>query len=204
MGKKKHIEDIRLLFEKSPVVSYDSIKRMVKNKGKSGQYAKKMIHYLLSKNRIKKITKGYYTIRDEASLAVFAFQPAYLGLQDSLSFHDLWEQETIPVIITTRKVRQGTREVLGQNVLIRRIKKKYFFGIKDYLQEGSAFPYSDIEKTFIDMIYFNETLDKNVMGEFLRKINRKKLKSYLKKYPSRFRKRVISFLSQIKNDSKQV
>ena len=187
MGKEKYRKDIELLFEKSPIVSYKSIERIVNDKRKVRQYVKKLVRYLLLKNKIKRITKGYYTTRDEASLVVFTFQPAYLGLQDALSFHNIWEQETIPIIITTRKVRQGIRHILGQNVLIRRLDKKYLFGIEYHQQSGMAFPYSDIEKTFIDMVYFNENLNDEVIEEFNKRIDRKKLQEYLKKYPKKFR-----------------
>ena len=194
MPKEKYRKDIMLLFEKSPVVSYNSIKRLVRSKKKTRQYIKKIVHDLLSKNKIKRLTKGYYTIRDDVSLAVFAFQPAYLGLQDALSFYNFWEQETIPIIVTIKKIRQGIREIFGQNVLIRRIKKKYFFGIKDYHYEDVALPYSDIEKTFIDMIYFRQPLDEETKKNIIKNLNRKKLNLYLKKYPRRFKDKVLSFI----------
>ena len=193
MGKDKYRKDIDSLFAKSFVVSYDSINRIVKDK-KNTQYIKKLVHYLLLKNKIKRLAKGYYTTRDDASLAVFAFQPAYLGLQDALSFYDLWEQETIPIIITTRKVRQGIRKSLGQNILIRRIKKKYLFGIEYYPQGDIALPYSDIEKTFIDMIYFREDINKEALFAFKKKLNKKKLISYLRAYPKKFHDRVKVYI----------
>ncbi len=193
MGSQKYKKDIESLFAKSSVVSYSSIDRIIKDK-KNTQYAKKLVHYLLLKNKIKRLAKGYYTTRDEASLAVFAFQPAYLGLQDALSFHNLWEQETIPVIITTRNVRQGIREVLEQNILIRRLKKKYFFGIEYHQQGDVALPYSDIEKTFIDMVYFRENISEEALSAFKKRINKKKLASYLRAYPKKFQGKVNSYL----------
>ena len=199
MGTQKYREDIELLFSKSPVVSYNSIGRIVRNKSHASQYVKKLVYYLILKNKIKRLVKGYYTSMDESSLAVFAFQPAYLGLQDALSFHNLWEQETIPVIITSRKIRQGIRNVLGQNVFIRRINKKYLFGIQYYEQNGVALPYSDMEKTFIDIIYFNENLSNEVIKEFRKRIDRKKLSSYLKTYPERFRAKVLNIFEKAKN-----
>ena len=193
MGKQKYQKDIEVLFSKSPVVSYNSINRIVKNK-KNTQYIKKLVHYLLLKNKIKRLAKGYYTTRDESSLAVFAFQPAYLGLQDALSFHNLWEQETIPIIITTRNVRQGIREVLGQNILIRRLKKRYYFGLEHHQHENMALPYSDIEKTFIDMIYFRENLSEEALFGFKKRINKKKLIGYLRIYPKKFQNKVKSYI----------
>ena len=194
MGEEKYRKDVEKLFEKSPVVNYNSIERIIKNKKKSSKYAKKLIHYLLLKNKIKRLSKGYYTIMNEISLVVFAFEPSYLGLQDALSFHNLWEQETVPIIITTRKARPGIRKVLNHNTVVRRINKKYFFGFEYKKQGDFYFPVSDIEKTFIDMVYFNEHLDNEVIKEFNKRMSKKRLNSYLKKYPKKFRIKVLNYL----------
>src|SRR3989338_9032928 len=103
MGKQKYLGKIEELFRKSPVVSFSSIQKYAKNK----EYAKQIIHNLLARDKIKRVTKGFYTVSDNPQLSVFCFKPAYFGLQDALSFHNLWEQETVPIIITTRKVRTG-------------------------------------------------------------------------------------------------
>ena len=146
MGKQIHLTKVLRLFEKSPVVDFKSILRIV---GKRS-YAKLLVSTLLKKNVLKKIGKGVYTIHEESSLSVFAYTPAYLGLQSALSYHKLWEQETIPIVITTRKVRRGVRVVLGSNILVRNIDTKYFFGF-EYVLDGKFYvPYSDIEKTAID------------------------------------------------------
>ncbi len=191
MGKEKYLKDIEALFNKSSVVSYSSIERIIKNKKNVKQYVKTLIHNMLKKKKIKRLTKGFYTKIDDNSLAVFCFKPAYLGLQDALSYHNLWEQETIPVIITTRKVRPGIRKILGKNVLIRRIEKKYFFGAEYAKQNNVAIPYSDVEKTFIDMIYFKERIDKLVLNNLRKRINNKKLNSYLKAYKQKIRKTIL-------------
>jgi len=145
---------------------------------------------LLKKGKIKKVGKGVYTKHDEVSLAVFSFKPAYLGLQSALSHYGLWEQETIPVIITTKRVRRGVRSLIDRNVLVRNISKRYFFGW-DYIREGNFYlPYSDLEKTFIDMVVFNQRIDKDVLKEIKKRIDSKKLSSYLNRYPLNIRKRV--------------
>ena len=128
MGKQIHLEKIEALFNKSPVVEFKSIERII-GKTKNSNYAKLLLHNLLKKEKIKKIGKGVYTKHNEISLAVFSFKPAYLGLQSALSHHGIWEQQTIPVIITTKKVRRGIRKLMDGNVLLRNINKKYFFGI---------------------------------------------------------------------------
>src|SRR3989344_2450603 len=189
MGKIKYITEVREFFKKSPVVDISSLKRFIKKKNK--KYVYLLIHNLLKKGEIKQVTKGYYSIYEDPSLIVFCFKPSYLGLQNALSFHNLWEQETVPVILTTRNLRKGIREVFGRNVFIRRIDKRYIFGFEYYKDGDFYFPYSDIEKTFIDMVYFKQPLDKEVIAEFRKKIDKKKLNKYLIRYPIDFRRKVL-------------
>jgi len=193
MEKQKHLEKIKSLFEKSPVVDFKSVERIIGKKAKSN-YAKLIIYNLLKKGIIKKIGKGIYTEHNESTLSVFAFSPSYLGLQSALSHYGVWEQETVPVIVTTRKVRPGIRNILGENILVRRIDKKYFFGF-EFVKEGSFYiPYSELEKTFIDLIFFGNKIDDGVLKEIMKRIDRKKLKSYLKLYPKKIQTLVNNLL----------
>ena len=94
------------------------------------------------------------------------------------------------MIITVRKVRNGIRSISGANALIRRIDKKYFFGYA-YIKQGDFyFPVSDVEKTFIDMVYYNENISNELVASIKKRIDRKKLKSYLKRYPGMILKRI--------------
>ena len=184
MGKITY--NIIEFFNKSAVFTTRDIKLFVKNKN----YSYLLISNLIKKGKIKKIVKGYYSFYDDPTLSVFCFRPAYIGLHDALSFHNLWEQETNVVIITTRKVRIGVRKVFGNNVIIHRIKLEYFFGF-DYLPYDKFFvPVSDIEKTFIDLFYFRFNLDKKVIKEIKRFLDEKKLKRYLRVYPEFIRKKI--------------
>lgn len=191
MGKEKYLRKIEALFDKSPVVDASSIARIIDKK----QYPKQLIRNLVKSGKINILAKGCYTRYEDASLAVFCFSPAYLGLQDALSFHNIWEQETIPIIITSRKVRQGIRKVMGMNLLIRRIDKKYVFGFELYKQKELYLPYSDVEKTFIDLVYFNEKISEEVLAEIRKKTDKKRLDTYLKRYPKRFKNKVLSLFS---------
>jgi predicted transcriptional regulator of viral defense system len=196
MGKIKYIQDIRQFFKESPVVDINSLKKFISKKDKAYTYS--LISNMLKKKEINKITKRYYSKYNDPALLVFCFKPAYLGLQDALSFHNLWEQETIPVVLTTKNVRKGIRKVLGVNTLIKRLSKKYFFGFDYYkypLEDRDIYlPYSDIEKTFIDMLHFKQPLDLETIQEFKEKIDKKKLKTYLKAYPPMIKTRVKNLL----------
>ena len=192
MGKIKYLQKIEEFIKKTPVVNIASIKQFLKNKS----YAYILIRNLLAKGKLKKLTKGWYSAYDDPSLAVFCFKPAYLGLEDALSFHGLWEQETIPVIVTTRKIRQGIRKIFGVNVLIRRINKKYYFGV-DYIKYFDFYlPVSDVEKTFLDIVYFYKTIDPLLLKKFRKEMDSKKLKKYLSKYPKRFQIKISKLLKQ--------
>ena len=194
MGKRIYLDKVEALFEKSPVVELKSLERII-GKTKNSNYAKLLVHNLIKKGKIKRIGKGIYTKHDEISLTVFSFKPAYLGLQSALSRHGIWEQETIPVIITTKKVRRGLRSLTGSNVMLRNIDKKYFFGI-DYIKEGNFYlPYSDLEKTFIDMVVFNQKMDKEVLKEIKKRIDKQKLLDYLKSCPLSVQKRAKELVS---------
>jgi len=201
MGKQKYLLRVTSLFKESPVVNFSSIERIVKNKKNIKQYTKQLIRNLIKQGKINKLTKGFYTSRDEISLIVFCFKPAYLGLQNAMSFHNLWEQETVPVVITTRNLRVGIRRVFDMNVSIRKIDKKYIFGFEYYKDGEFYFPYSDIEKTFMDMVYFRQPLDEEVINNFREKIDKKKLKSYLEKYPPEFGKIVMNRLNRNKRQA---
>lgn len=183
MGKIRYIQDIRSFFKKSIVVDINSLKRFIQKQNGNEEYIHLIINNMVKKGEIKRITRGYYSYNDDPVLSVFCFKPSYTGLQSALSIHNLWEQETIPIIITTKKVRQGVREINGANIMLRRISPKYFFGI-GYIKENSFYiPVSDIEKTFIDMVYYKQNIDKSLIKIFKRKINKKKLEIYIKKYP---------------------
>ena len=192
MGKIKYLQKIEEFIKKTPVVNIASIKQFLKNKS----YAYILIRNLLAKGKLKKLTKGWYSAYDDPSLAVFCFKPAYLGLEDALSFHGLWEQETIPVIVTTRKIRQGIRKIFGVNVLIRRINKKYYFGV-DYIKYFDFYlPVSDVEKTFLDIVYFYKTIEPLLLRKFKKRMDFKRLKRYLSRYPKRFQIKVSRLLKQ--------
>ncbi len=197
MGTRIHLDKIEQLLEKSPVVDFKSIERIVKARKSRSNYAKLLVSGLLRRGIIHKVGKGYYSKHNESSLAVFAFQPAYLGLQNALSHFGLWEQETVPIILTAKKVRRGLREVLGTNVLIRNINWKYLFGF-ELIKEGDFYlPYSDLEKTLIDLVVFKEKIDNSVLKELRKRIDQKKLKNYLRRYPRKIREGVERMLNKV-------
>ena len=183
MGKIKYLPEVKEFIKKTPAFLARDIELIVKNK----RYAHLLLHNLGKKEEIYRLTKGCYSKAPDPILAVFCFKPAYLGLQEALSLHDLWEQETNPVIITPRRVREGVRQVLGNNIVIYRISPRYFFGFEFLRCEDVFLPVSDIEKTLVDLIYFKNFPSEKTLREIKKRIKPEKLNSYLKHYPQDFR-----------------
>lgn len=186
----KYIKQLREHFLTQPVFSIRDVKTYLSQSKISRQYVHTLLHHLLKRNELTRITKGFYTLKNDPNVLSFAFSPSYHCLQDALSIHNLWDQETNTVLVTPRKVRTGARQILGTNVIFRRIKRSMFFGFDFVKYYDLWIPVSDIEKTLIDFFYFNEPLDKRTIKEILKKIDKKKLKKYLKKVPSRVEKKI--------------
>ncbi len=193
MGKIKYISKVREFSRSTPIVSIASLKKII---GKRGDYVYLMVNKMLRRGELHKITRGMYSIYSDPIISVFCFKPSYLGLQDALSVHNLWEQETNVIILTTKIVREGVRKVFDSNVIIKRINPKYFFGF-DYVKYGGFYvPVSDVEKTFIDFIYFNQPLDSAVINNFRKRIDRKKLQAYLRRYDSSIANKVLNIIDK--------
>ena len=177
----KYVELVRKSFGKQSVFSMQSLRTLLAKKGISKGYSNLLVHNLLKKGELHKIAKGIYSFQSDPMIAGFAFSPFYYGLQEALSLRNLWEQETNPIVLTPKKVRTGTREILGSNVLVRHIGRKMFFGFELIKYYDTWIPVSDPEKTLIDFVYFNEPLSKEALQEIKAKISAPKLEQYLKK-----------------------
>jgi hypothetical protein len=69
-----------------------------------------------------------------------------------------------------------------------------FFGFEMIKYFDHWIPVSDVEKTFIDFVYFKEPLQEEVLAEIRKRIDRKKLDGYLKKCPGWVRRRIKKWL----------
>jgi predicted transcriptional regulator of viral defense system len=160
----------------------------------SNEYLDLLLHNLVKTGELKRITAGKYTFKEDIMFTGFSFFPFYYGLQEALSLRNLHEQETNPVIITTKKIKSGIRVISGTNVVLRRIASKYFFGFDFIKYYDVEIPVTDLEKTLIDFVYYKEPLSREVKEELLKNIDKQKLNDYLKKYPKKFKEKVLIFI----------
>ena len=190
----KYIKGIREHFGQALVFTIRDLKIFISNQGASDNYANLLIHNLMEKNEIHRITRGVYTFQDDAIVSGFAFSPFYYGLQNALSIRNIWEQETNPVVITPRKVRTGLRTIMDTNVLVRKIQRKMFFGFDLIKHYDYWIPVSDVEKTLIDFVYFKEPISEESLGEMKKRIRKDVLEKYLNKCPKQTRKLVAKYV----------
>ncbi|MGC9037833.1 MAG: type IV toxin-antitoxin system AbiEi family antitoxin domain-containing protein [Candidatus Micrarchaeia archaeon] len=179
-----------------PVFTSNDATKFLTELGATDTYAKFLIKYLLRKGRIVRITKGVYSFSHDAELYGFGFQPFYYGLQHALTLNDLWPEQTSPVVITTRNVRSGVRNVGGTRIFIKHIDSKYFFGFYSRIYNNRYLPVSDPEKTLIDFVYFRRTLSEQTYAEIVRRIDIKKLRGYLKNYKPKTAKTVMKIVKK--------
>lgn len=193
----KYKDKIEELLKDTPVFTNRDVNMVIKDRS----YTDLFLHNLVEQGEAFRLKRGCYSWEEDPFLSVFCFRPAYLGLEFALTFHEIWDQETNPVIITPRKVRTGTREVLGTNIVLRHIKQDYFFGI-DFLKHDDFYlPVSDIEKTILDFVYFNNIPTKEVWRKLLDKADREKLLTYTERYPPRKQVKIKNAIDDVENSS---
>lgn len=179
-------------YKNYPIFTTKDVNQFIKNKSK--QEISFYLRYLVNKGSIFRITKGVYTLHKDPIIYGFAFRPFYYGLQYALTIHKIWDQATNPVVISTKKLRIETKNILDNKFVIHRIKSKYFFGYELKNINEFEVPVSDVEKTLIDFVHFQINLDYNTLKSIIKKCNKQKLKEYLKLYPIQTKSKILKLI----------
>jgi len=183
----KYIKEFLDSFSLRELFSTRDVMLFLKSKGASKEYVSLFLNKLVLSKRIIRLTKGTYSFSKNIDFVEKAIFPSYHALQDALSLHKIWGQQTIPIIVTPRKVRTGERLIGGGKVVVRRINRKMFFGYETLPQLNSWITMSDLEKTLVDFAYYDEPLTKETLLEMKKRIDKKKMASYLKQVTKRLR-----------------
>ncbi|MDE1861272.1 MAG: hypothetical protein KGH72_06180, partial [Candidatus Micrarchaeota archaeon] len=154
------------------------------------------IHNMVKSSRVFAIWKGHYTLHEDPMIGGFAFSPFYYGMETSLTHYKLWDYMTPISIITTNRVRKGSIELLGRNATIRKVQKSKFFGYSMVQYKDMYIPMADIEKTLIDSVYFHTPFSTQVYAAITKKIDKRRLNSYLKKYSLIVKKEVYNVIDE--------
>ena len=186
--------ELRRRFSAEPAFSSRDIRTFFAKRRLSEAYQNLMVHKMVAGGKLFRIGRGAYTFHGDAQVVGFAFQPFYYGLQDALSLRGIWEQETVPVAVTPRRVRAGVRAFLGVNYIVRRVSRRMFFGYEMVKRGGFWVPVSDVEKTFLDMVYFRQPLPQELVRAMAGQMRPEVLKGYLARSPAWLRLRVYKLL----------
>ncbi len=190
--KKKFLE----FFKDFPLFTFNDAKLFLLKSGASYAYARKFISLMVKNGSVYRLNKGNYTLYKDINVTGYIFKPFYYGLGTALNYHNLWEQQSNQTIITTNNVRRGVRTFFGLNIVIERIPAALFFGFFKVNYDKFHFYISDIEKTIIDMAYYNFVVEDYVYENIFSRINRQKMKKYLARVPVKTRLAVLKLERQ--------
>lgn len=85
---------------------------------------------------------------------------------------------------------------MGSRVIVRKVDRSKFFGYDHVRYDRLHVPVSDVEKTLIDLVYFGEALEKDVVEEIKERADPEKVGRYLSAYPPPFVRKVRRVLGQ--------
>ena len=211
----KDIEDI--IASSGRIVSSDDI-----HKAFGGKYSKfvlkKRIYELKEKGWLVPLRRGLYCICDIASRGFVNISPfviagafdkdSYVSLDSALSFYGLFEQ----MLRTTSSVTTvKSKKYLFQDNAYRylKINKKLYFGFITENIEGYYVRIAELEKVFLDYLYFkNDTYSIDLLLEKLQKarnrLDFKKLFNYVQKFPRATRRKLGFILDLLKIDTEEL
>ena len=179
-----------------PVFTLTDIRVFLSNDGVSQRYLKIMLNNLIKKKEIIHVAKGVYTFHKDAAVVGFAFRPFYYGLEDALSYRNLWTQNTNPIVLTAKNVREGTRKFVESNYAVKRVAPELFFGFDFIKYYEMWLPVSDPEKTLIDLVYYHHGIRADALEKLSVSLDLQKLDGYLKTYSDNLRRKVYRIISK--------
>ncbi len=152
-----------------------------------------------AKGYIKKLRRGYYMFSqhelNEQVLFLMAnklYAPSYVSLEAALSYYGLIPEGVYSLTsITTKKTADFKTPIVRFSY--RSIKPELFFGYTIEQQSGQGYKIAEIEKVFLDYVYFNPNIANSSdfeewrfnSEEFLAKADMQKLQQYISAYDSK-------------------
>jgi len=194
----------KLLLRKDKLITSDELKLICKELNLTYSSA---LTYLFNNKYVKRIVRGFFYIPSieerrfsndfpnfyEIIAKAMEYKKVknwYFGLETAIKFNNITHEFfTIEYVVSDKIFRAKAFEILGRKVKFVKLNKKLFgFGIKGKL------PYSDLEKTLLDLIHLRLYGGKSKKGiideliEWVDEADKKKLKRYSKYYSLRVRK----------------
>lgn len=174
--------------------------------GRKRNYVWLALSRMVSRNALHRAERGiYYTDRaGTLEIASNIVQPSYVSMLAALNHYGVSTQIPVTIdVVTTRRHRPVALEE-GAKVVFETARKGAMFG---FHREGGTTNMADLEKAFVDSIYFRgpgigvvgEALENAVRGK---RIDRAKLIQYAERLNSKaLVKRLRSLLESVESDT---
>lgn len=199
----KYIQKLIDTFDNTqyPIFKINDVKLILRSSNVSTDYIYLLLHNLIKKQKIRRVTRGAYTFHQDSAVIGFVFQPFYYGLESALWINGVSEQGANYTIMTSGNVRGGIREFEGRNYNIKRINNNLLFGYNLVKLGEFWIPVSDLEKTVLDILYFYGSIRDENFTDITKRLNEKKIRRYIKHYDKRSVKRMIIKINDMKRYS---
>ncbi len=129
-------------------------------------YAKKLLHLLVKKGKIKHIERGKYTSSDDPlAVAAHITEPCYLSLWTALSIHKLTTQIPFGIEVVTSR-RRFTNRILfdGTPIIFYTVPPRMMFGFEHIVWKGNIrITIAKPEKIVIDAIYTKTIPEEDIL-----------------------------------------
>ncbi len=124
----------------------------------------RQLHYWMKKGLVERLRKPYYRSAkrqwdqfERWSVANQVYSPSYISLESALSHHGLIPEGVFHITsVTTLHTR--TFDIGKTRYFYRSVRPQFFFGYDILERNGAAVRMADLEKTVLDVLYFNPTL----------------------------------------------
>lgn len=141
------------------------------------KYIKRIFQQFYYINSMDERKRDYCTYKDKELLFIVLNKLKirwYLGLSNALYILGRSWQTPNALTIINNKMR-GNKKILGLSVIFIKIKKSLIFNLKQRItKNGVGYYYSDLTKTYLDMVYLKKSNELN---------RTKDTKKYMEKYP---------------------
>ena len=154
--------------------------------GQEGMTIKKSVERLVKNGWLERLSKNVYVLADKQNdlkvIASLLYQPSYLSFESVLYRYGVINQP--PMEETLATTRRSKRMELGGRVFwFSQIKPRLWWGFEGSAKQNEQMMVAKLEKAVADMLYLKSRGQRRFETDewYLKKVDKKRLESYLKK-----------------------
>jgi predicted transcriptional regulator of viral defense system len=177
---------------------------LVKITGQKKEILKVFLNNQIKKNNLIRLKKNYYTFKqiDNKFKLTSLYKNSYLALNSALEFYQTTTQKYNTLELISNKTL-SSKNINGIKIKNYKIKNKLFFGYEKHKVDNIDFFVSNLEKTIIDCVYFQNQVYLSETLKFIKlkknKLNKTKIEDYLKKINSTILTKRVGYLLELEN-----